>query len=549
MVLGIAKRALLCAAFLQLSNCGRVDSSATKDLNPGPDSNIAVPGLAKVVQVSDIESLKVLPNTHIPKGMVVYLVGNQNDRFNNWQFVVDLYREVHTINTVNALEPTVGKANPSEADLRNQEVTLVVMVEKGAAAKYKKLVDIIDVTMSLELGAQYDGKLFLSVMETTTTTGADLWIQDFGEFASAKLKGQAEPVYMVLDTNRNKNRKVYDPISFTNAFGIPLVYMGENVDNSAQYGGNIEATPDGVLYMGDSVDSGDYSGSGQPTKILEDLRALGNTNAVKIESDWLAVGHVDEYLTFVPSKGSCDSTMVYGSPLLALQTMLEVASKAEYDLFAEELATLPIGYDKNDKPLTLNLTVTPDKLRAALAKFLKVPGTGNVSTNIQDYDLSKVNRAVATIGSGSMLTYDVMMRFLGDVDLFTELYVWRNLLAEVSILDSKDKLLAVESCKQAEVIPQAFLPNMYVDGVYNQGLWTKDSVHLPGMTNAIVLRDHVIFPDPWVQSMRDAVKSTLDKHIGADKVHFVDDAIYHFALGEVHCATNVIREPKLDFQY
>ncbi len=555
-------KAGLLALSLSLSHCGKNENSAVKDLNPGPDSNIAAAGLAKTIQFSDIETLKITPNTMIPKGLIVSLIGEANG-FNNWQFVTDLYREVHKINMDSALQATVGNPNPTEAELRNQEITLVVMVPQGAMSRYDRFVKNMELTLTLELGASFTGKLYLAGIENPLVlnpdtgkmqSGEDLWIQDFGEFAVAKLKGSSESVYTVVDTNRNKNRMVYDPKVFSDVFGIPLVKLGLDVDHSGQYGGNMESTPDGILYMGDSVDELSYGTATTPSPLFDQLKNLGNANAQKLNSNWLAVGHVDEFMSFIPSNGTCDSTMLYGSPLLGLKMMLEQATDQEFALFSDELATLPIGYSddgKSDVEITLDVKLTRADLQNALAKFAKVSTTGSISTDIQDYDVSKASSAVTLVGSPqSAFDYKTMLGFLRNPTLFAEFYIWRNLMIETSILKNRDQLLAVESCKQSEVMPQVFLPNFFLYEYQNYGYWSKDSAHLPGMTNAIVLRDQVIFPDPWVQSMRDFTSNVMAKETGsADNAHFVDDTVYHFSLGEVHCATNVIREEKLKFQF
>ena len=117
---------------------------------------------------------------------------------------------------------------------------------------------------------------FLLAIETDRPR-ADRWIQDFGEFAEVRLKDGSGPAYLVLDALRNVNRGEYSPQVFADAFRIPLVELGADDDLVGQYGGNTEATPDGTLYMGDSVERG---GDGN---LFEELRRLGNPDAIELE--------------------------------------------------------------------------------------------------------------------------------------------------------------------------------------------------------------------------------------------------------------------------
>jgi protein-arginine deiminase len=70
---------------------------------------------------------------------------------------------------------------------------------------------------------------------------------------------------------------------------------------------------------------------------------------------------------------------------------------------------------------------------------------------------------------------------------------------------------------------------------------------IPNMVNALVVNGHVIMADPDGPEIdgRDAIQAAVRERL-ADlpvTVHFVDDQLYHRWSGNVHCATNTIREP------
>ncbi|MBP9707812.1 MAG: hypothetical protein KBD78_09210 [Oligoflexales bacterium] len=548
---GIFKPITLSVALATLLSCGQNNDtlSSVSDLNPGPDSNIKIAGLAKEINAKDVNTVKILPNTLVPKGLMVYLIGSgPSSSFNNWKFITELYESIHNINVNSGLQPTVGLATVGEAELKNQEITLVVMHSKGEGSYYNKFVTHVDKYMANKY-PNFDGRLRLAPMETIERNSWDLWIQDFGEFAMASVDGVADDVYMVVDTNRNENRGVFSPEVFQKLFGIPLVHLGSNVDNSAQYGGNIEATPEGVFYMGDSVDDPSYSADGKTSPLFDIIKSKGNPDGKKLSSNWLAVGHVDEYMTYIPSNQTCSSTLVWGSPLLALKMMLEQASDQEFKFFSDEFAELYVGYDPNDQDVYVDVHLTRQQIKAALDSFAKAP-SAIVSSNIADYDLSKAPKLFAELEKGVNLGYKDMMKLIRDPKSIASFYVWRNLVDQKNILASVETVQKDRACQQSVEIPQAMLPNFAVDANYGYGIWYKDSAHLPGMTNALVLRDSAIMGDPWVQTMRDYVKKEVGLHLGgAEKIQFVDDLVYHYALGEVHCATNVIREKNMQFTF
>ncbi|MEM1099749.1 MAG: protein-arginine deiminase family protein [Planctomycetota bacterium] len=78
---------------------------------------------------------------------------------------------------------------------------------------------------------------------------------------------------------------------------------------------------------------------------------------------------------------------------------------------------------------------------------------------------------------------------------------------------------------------------------------TSGSARMPNVVNALVINGHVVMSDPDGPDLPneggDAFQQRV-REILADlpvTVHFVDDQLYHRWSGNVHCATNAIREP------
>ena len=77
------------------------------------------------------------------------------------------------------------------------------------------------------------------------------------------------------------------------------------------------------------------------------------------------------------------------------------------------------------------------------------------------------------------------------------------------------------------------------------------SARTPNVVNALVVNGHVVMSDPDGPALAEGdpfkqrVRELLDDL--PVEVHFVDDRLYHRWSGNVHCATNALRQPlKLD---
>lgn len=64
---------------------------------------------------------------------------------------------------------------------------------------------------------------------------------------------------------------------------------------------------------------------------------------------------------------------------------------------------------------------------------------------------------------------------------------------------------------------------------------------LPGVVNLLVVRDHLIVPATHIPSFDKVIEARLKAQ--GNKVHFIDDTPYHTSMGEIHCGTNVLRDP------
>jgi hypothetical protein len=65
-----------------------------------------------------------------------------------------------------------------------------------------------------------------------------------------------------------------------------------------------------------------------------------------------------------------------------------------------------------------------------------------------------------------------------------------------------------------------------------------------GVTNLVALGDRIIAADPYFDAFRAAVTTAFADRGG--RVSLINDGVYHFAEGEVHCGTQVVRDLEED---
>ncbi len=522
--------------------CGPGHSSHLVDLGTGEHTNIGSSLGGTVVPASDLVAIHVLPNTNVPKGVVVSLYDSPAG--SNVAFVKELYQIIEEINRTGALIPTRHLSNPTKLELGRQEITLLLLVAQGRMSEFERFKSRL---MAERRGVEPNGLIAVESDHPHT----DLWLQDFGEFAKAELRGATEPVYLLLDIKRNDYRGEFSPEVFMRLFRMPLVQLGDDGNLFGQYGGNIDATPSGRLIMGDAVRQGRKNP--ELPSLFDRLRALGNPDALELESDWLSIGHIDEYLTFTSSVLGCGETIYYGRPLEGLRVVLDKASDEEFAKFAKEAA------------VESGISFTRGRLKAALQSFRRNDRNGNgngrnvgpeISIDLADYDLTRHDPVWTLLDDEQGLSIGVFDTLKwSDPDSLVRYYVWRNLLDQEIISRSVSKLLATADCQQSEGLPVIYRPNFKDKPKIHSPnervvVHVGDTAHLPGVTNSLVLRDHVIVPDPGIQALRDLTSERFGRHLGGatSQVHFIDDRQYHKKWGEVHCGTNVIREMDLPFR-
>jgi protein-arginine deiminase len=310
--------------------------------------------------------------------------------------------------------------------------------------------------------------------------GFDVWIQD--EFEFATLSASDHRLDLVIDSIRNRE---IDPVDedLWEGPGTASGTWGEGWPTSQDSFGNLELTlpfsADGTDYPFGRIYWGDGEG-GEPAEGLRDyLYAQGVQAPFVLDSSWLCVGHVDEWMSFVP-----DATAPRGFRLVYTDTTL-----------AWELLD----------------SLDPD---TDLPRYREAHGYRDIGEIVSDARLRAYN--------------DDLQRDYLDANL-------DRLREEVALADDEIVFIPglferVSGCGNPGAA--ALIPGManlvVVDFPERQRFFMAD----PFLRTDDGDRD----ADPMIAAMRERLPM-------ADLTFLDDFWVYHYGLGEVHCGTNVRRTP------
>ncbi|XP_059936206.1 protein-arginine deiminase type-1-like [Mesoplodon densirostris] len=149
----------------------------------------------------------------------------------------------------------------------------------------------------------------------------DRWIQDELEFGYIEAPHKSFPV--VFDSPRNRGLKYFP---YKRILGPDFGYVTREIQFAGASGmdafGNLDVSPPvtvkGKEYpLGRILIGSSFPGSGgrRMAKVVQDfLKAQQVQAPVELYSDWLCVGHVDEFLSFVPTSDQKGFRLLLASP-------------------------------------------------------------------------------------------------------------------------------------------------------------------------------------------------------------------------------------------
>lgn len=311
--------------------------------------------------------------------------------------------------------------------------------------------------------------------------GWDVWIQDEIEFAT--YSSPDSRIDLVIDSIRDRGLDDV-PEDYFEGPEFLVDTWGEGFATSQDSFGNLEATPpvtvDGVEYPFGRVYYGDAGSSGA---VVEDLQEMFADMAVQgpfeLDTSWLCVGHVDEFMSWVPDPSAPKGWRLVYTDIPGAWEVLEA--------------------------------MDPD---TPLPRYASGHGFATVGEILEDNALRALNDDLWDDYLEPNL--DILREKAGVTD---EDIVWMPGLFEVT-----------SGCggTTAALIPG--MANLIVS-------------NFPGEQVQLFMADPFLREDSGDQSTDPMITEVRERFSDYDVVFVDDWSVYHMGLGEVHCGTNVIRTP------
>jgi len=450
----------------------------------------------QVASADDIESIKFLSPNNMPlKVLVVYSPGQQNANF--VISLINIVAQMHEKGMVKKDDAFKVHVIPGW-DM--QEKDYAYINEKVGAERVKRFV---------EFNKAYSTR--------------DIWMQDWGEVGVVKVKGDPKPQTVVFDSNRGRDNAELPGI-LANFWNSYLLKNPSNQYSGGDYGGNIEVTPDNVLLIGNT--------STPELRAYLEKHGYKNRMAV-LETDWLHVGHVDEYISVCPNpKALRGYTLIKANPRLAMRLVKDTPDA--------ELKAIPHKEYRDAMLAVKAYLIEAEKKRAEELK-LDAPArrrrTRSFGEAVLKY-LESSEEMLASSESGANLSWGHEVA-RSDVEKFIQLN-----LTLANLIDTNVK----KACaKISEVRNDAGKPHSVLSfpALFRKMSGTKHIAYLPGSVNQLILNNQLIVPDPKVRAMRLHISKTAAK-VGLH-ANFIDSLPYHNLQGQLHCGTNVFRHPNKYF--
>ncbi len=317
---------------------------------------------------------------------------------------------------------------------------------------------------------------------------SDVWIQDELEWALATAPGQR--LNIAMDSIRDRPLDAY--VKGLKAPDVqPMTWGDPKEETTEDKFGNMEVTPPhsagGTDYPFGRIYYGGGASCGPNPQIRAHLDRQRVQEPIEVDTCWLCVGHVDEFISFIPAPNSDK-----GFKLLI----------ADVDAAYAVLEAQPPG--------------------TALPRYQSTHGYGTIGAIVDDQALRALN-------------HDLQADRIDPVR--------EQLMAELD-LDESDVVRMpalferIWGCAYKDNAVAALIP----------GMLNLTVVNFAGEPMRIFVSDPFLRSDEGSQGGDPLIANFKAVLPPEYEIHFVDDwYTYHVAIGEVHCGMNVARSPSGDW--
>ncbi|MFD8150628.1 protein-arginine deiminase domain-containing protein [Streptomyces sp. NPDC059720] len=368
---------------------------------------------------------------------------------------------------------------------------------------------------------------------------ADRWAQDFVEPAYVSMTGpdgRRHAMRVMLRSaqpDRDAGRELFERLRGRDIGVVQVTDRAEPVDWSLDSMGNLEtippyahggrAFPAGRIIMGERKDIG-----ARPSKVMRTMLASqGMQDPLLLDTSWLGVGHVDEFVQFLPADTPRGWRIGVADPKAGLRLLRDAerdghgrtkmfsvpgrsGSPAPKETISQALASRHLVADNEmaARRIAANLDILKRETGVTDAEIVRVPALYTRDSEAETAGGREIPVPRLTrMGAGSDLVNGLGKH--GQQKWLTE------------------NPSAVRGAAAATVTTSAYVP---------------------GAVNGVLLaRDRYLAPRQWgpVIGGKDVFTEAVTavyRRAGL-KVSYIDDwYTYHLGMGEVHCGTNTLRD-------
>ncbi|MEU3892261.1 protein-arginine deiminase domain-containing protein [Streptomyces sp. NPDC029041] len=373
----------------------------------------------------------------------------------------------------------------------------------------------------------------------TFTKYADRWAQDFVEPAYVSMTGpggQRQVMRVMLRSaqrDRDAGRELFERMRGRDIGVVQVTDRAEPDDWSLNSMGNLETIPPyahggrsfpaGRIIMGERKDSG-----ARPSKVMRTLlRSQGLQDPLLLDTSWLAVGHVDEFVQFLPADTARGWRIGVADPQAGLRLLRDAKrdGHGRTKMFSVRgRSDSPAPKETIDQALASRHLVADNEMAARrIAADLEILKR---ETGVTDEEIVRVpalytRHGEALTAAGQEIPVPRLTRMGAGSGLVNSLgdHGQQQWLAR--------KPTASRAGAEATVTTSAYVP-----GAVNGLLLTRDRYLAPRQWGPVIDGK-----DIFTQAVTAAYR-----RVGL-KVSYVDDwYTYHLGMGEVHCGTNTLRD-------
>ncbi|KAF4967658.1 hypothetical protein FSARC_4817 [Fusarium sarcochroum] len=373
----------------------------------------------------------------------------------------------------------------------------------------------------------------------------DIWTQDFFEPGYSTIPGPHGPVSIRImirsvQSNRRSGRDAFHELRNDKVGAVQHPGDGDTIDST----GNLEAIPP-YTYNGKSYPAGRAimgAWDGRNPLMVDFLKAQEVQDPLILDTSWLFVGHVDEFIQFLPAHNKRGWVIMVSDPLKGLD-LLKKASKAGYG----KIKAVSRGLSVDEKDQTF---CTP---RQTIDETLNFKNFTAINKQAARHIEANLNILKRETGVTEADIHRVPMTFY---------YNEGSWLCPGQGSNSDDDAAAAPQ-KDASKSGINFIPGSTPGGPSSkaksivEAATPRNSLHrretdmaskvialYPGSVNGLVTADSkVLAPNPWGPMIgKKDILATAVSEVYANagyNITYQDDWFSHFQYqGDVHCGSN-----------